>query len=110
MRDQGGVIVREQRAVAANEVEQVRHLLEVGWNVRVVTKEVRVVELDVDHMLDVVAGGRELAAGGGKPSTGARAVRPHFRGRQSSGNEACDQKDPEESQASPLHNYLPVGL
>jgi len=61
VRDQGGVIVREQRAVALDEVEQVRHLLEVRRHVRVVTPEVGVVELDVDDVLDVVAGRLQVA-------------------------------------------------
>src|SRR5438270_4256234 len=69
----------------------------------------RVVELDVDHVLDVVAGGCELTAGGGEPSCCARAVRLRSRGRESSSDEACDQKDSQESKASPLHKYLPLG-
>src|SRR2546429_8167325 len=38
------------------------HLLEVRRDVRVVTGEVRVVKLDVDHVLDVAFGRIELAA------------------------------------------------
>src|SRR6202011_1323170 len=48
VRDQGSVVVGVQGAVVLDEVEQVRHLLEVGRNVRVVTLEMCVVELDVD--------------------------------------------------------------
>ena len=39
-----------------------RHLLEVGWDVWVVTREVRVVKLDVNNVLDVAFGRIELAA------------------------------------------------
>ena len=41
-----------ERAVVLDEVEQVRHLLEVGRDVRVVPQEVHVVELEVDDVLD----------------------------------------------------------
>ena len=43
-----------QRAVVLNEVQQVRHLLEVGRDVRVVPPEVDVVELELDDVLDAV--------------------------------------------------------
>src|SRR5262249_26605781 len=51
-----------QGAFALDEVEQMGHLLEVRWDVRVIPPEVCVVELDVDHMLDVATGRVELAA------------------------------------------------
>ncbi len=38
------------------------HLLEVRRDVRVVTREVCVVKLDVDHVLNVASGRIELAA------------------------------------------------
>src|SRR2546425_13114096 len=38
--------------VVLDEIEQVRHLLEIRGDVGVVPSEVRVVELDVDHVLD----------------------------------------------------------
>src|SRR5262249_13214393 len=44
------------------EVEQVRHLLEVGWHIRVVALKVRVVELDIDNVLNVALRRAELAA------------------------------------------------
>jgi hypothetical protein len=56
VRDENGVVVRVQRAVVPDEVQEVRHLLQVGGNLRVVTAEMGVVELDVDHPLDVVKG------------------------------------------------------
>jgi hypothetical protein len=62
VRDQNRVVVGEERPIALQEVEQVRHLLEVRGDVRVVAVVVRVVELDLDHVLDAVAVGAELAA------------------------------------------------
>ena len=53
--DQRCVRVREHSAVRLEEVEQIRHLLEVGGDVLVVPEEVHVVEDDVDHVLDPVA-------------------------------------------------------
>jgi len=55
MRDQDRVVVRQQRAVPADEVQQVRHLLQIGRDVRVVPQEMHVVEDQVDDVLDVVA-------------------------------------------------------
>jgi hypothetical protein len=52
MRDQLRVVVREQRPVPAQELQQVRHLLELGRHVRPVAAQMRVVELQVDHVLD----------------------------------------------------------
>jgi len=54
MRDENGVVVGKQRAVAVNKIEQVRHLLEIGWNVRVVPQEMHVVKDDEDDVLDVL--------------------------------------------------------
>src|SRR5207244_6824642 len=48
VRDQHGVVVRHQYTVVLDEIEQVRHLLEIRGDVGVVPSEVRVVELDVD--------------------------------------------------------------
>jgi hypothetical protein len=47
VRDQRGVVVGKESAIAFQEVEQVRHLLEVGRNVRVVSAEVDIVKLNV---------------------------------------------------------------
>ena len=55
-------MVAEQDAVALDEVEQIGHLLEVGRDVGVVAGEVRVVELDVDDVLDLTFGRVELAS------------------------------------------------
>ncbi|HEU4731937.1 MAG TPA: hypothetical protein VFT22_28775 [Kofleriaceae bacterium] len=66
------MVIAEQRAVAGDELEQVRHLLEVGRHARVVAPEVDVVELHVDHVLDPAVRSVERAAGaaaaGGPPS------------------------------------------
>src|SRR5439155_21536772 len=62
VRDQHGVVVRHQYTVVLDEIEQVRHLLEIRGDVGAVPSEVRVVELDVDHMLDGAFRGFELAA------------------------------------------------
>src|SRR6266700_3448659 len=45
--------------MAGEEIEKVRHHLQIGWHVRVVAEEVHVVESDLDHMLDAIA---EMAA------------------------------------------------
>jgi len=50
-----GVVVREQRTVSLDEVEEMGHLLEVGRHARVVTPEMGIVELNIDHVLDAPA-------------------------------------------------------
>src|SRR6516162_4914024 len=49
VRDEDCVVVGEERAIAPNKVEQVRHLLEVGRHARVVAQEMYVVEDEVDE-------------------------------------------------------------
>src|SRR5712691_9213223 len=56
VRDEDRVVVCQERAVAADEVQEVGHLLKVGWHVRVVAQEMHVVEDEVDNMLDVALG------------------------------------------------------
>jgi hypothetical protein len=56
--DQWGVVVGEQRAVVHDEVEQVRHLLQVGRDIWIVPAEVHVIELDVDDVFDGTGGAR----------------------------------------------------
>ena len=46
------------------EVQQVRHLLEVGRDVRVVPQKVRVVELQVDDVLDIALRRMQLTTSG----------------------------------------------
>ena len=60
VRDQDRVVVREQRAVVLEKVVEMRHLLQVRLDIRVVAVEVRVVELEIDHVLDVVVRTRSL--------------------------------------------------
>ena len=64
--DEHGMVVGEKRAVFPDEVEQVRHLLHIRRHVRVVPPEVRVVELDVDNVLNAADRGAELARGLGR--------------------------------------------
>jgi hypothetical protein len=59
------VVVRVERALAAQEAEQVRHLLEVGRDVRAVAVEVRVVELQVHDVLDRALAVAQRARAGG---------------------------------------------
>ena len=55
MRDQRRVVVRQDGAVVLEEVQEVRHQLEVGRDVGVVPEEVHIVEADLNDMLDAVA-------------------------------------------------------
>ena len=75
------MVVRDERAVVLEEVQEVRHLLEVGRDVRVVAPIVRVVELQIDHVLDLPVLVAELA------------VRRRCRGRaaamRDTGDESC---------------------
>ena len=48
-------------AIALEEVEKVRHLLEIRRHVRIVAPQMNVVEHDIDDMLDVSARRVELA-------------------------------------------------
>jgi hypothetical protein len=66
VRDQDRVVVRVERPLAAQEVEQVRHLLEVRRDVRAVAVEVRVVELEVDDVPDAAVAVAERALAGGR--------------------------------------------
>ena len=63
VRDQWRVVVGQKRAVTGEEVQQVRHHLQVGRDVGVVPEEVHIVERQLDHVLDAVP---ELAAGHGR--------------------------------------------
>jgi hypothetical protein len=56
------MVVREHRAIADQEVAKVRDLFQVGGNVRDVTPEMDVVELDVNNVLDPVVVGMQHAA------------------------------------------------
>ena len=56
VRDQRRVMVRQERPVALDEVEQIGYLLEVRRDVEVVAREVDVVELEPDQVLDAAVG------------------------------------------------------
>src|SRR5581483_85502 len=47
------MVIREQRAIVLDKVEQIRHLLQIRRNVGVVAREMRIVELDADDVLNV---------------------------------------------------------
>jgi hypothetical protein len=63
VRDQYGVVVREHGAILLHEVEQMGHLFEIGRHVAVVAPQMRIVELDMDDVLDLAARGVETATG-----------------------------------------------
>jgi hypothetical protein len=71
MGDEHRVVLVQHRAVALEEAEQVRHLLEVGQNIRVVLGEIRVVELDEDDVLDRPLRRLQLASGGRDDAVGS---------------------------------------
>src|SRR5689334_18010720 len=62
MGDQRRVLLAQKRAIGGQEIEQVRHLLQVGWHVRVVAAEVHVVELEIDDVLDRPGGRTEATS------------------------------------------------
>ena len=49
-------MVGHERAVHCEETEQVGHLLQVRWHIRVVSSEMDVVELNINDVLDVSMG------------------------------------------------------
>src|SRR5262249_42949304 len=61
VRDEDRVVLVQHRALALQEVEQVRHLLEIGRHARDVAPQVHVVELEIDDVLYVTAGRFEMA-------------------------------------------------
>src|SRR5436305_3630240 len=54
-------MVGEHNAVIRDEVEKVGHLLQVRGNVRVIASEMNIVELDINHMLDIATRRVKLA-------------------------------------------------
>jgi hypothetical protein len=54
-------MVAADDAVSEEEIEEVGHLLEIGWHVRIVPGQMHVVESDVNDPLYLVARGFELA-------------------------------------------------
>ena len=97
VRDERRVVVRHERAVAGEEVQQVRYLLEVGRDIRVVPEVVHVVEHERDHVLDAVTqvarrvGGRRRGSGraGRAGRAGRGSGRRHRGPRQAQRAEQC---------------------
>src|SRR6202040_2639648 len=88
VRDERSVVIAGESAVIHEKVEEMRHLLEVGGNVRVIASEVNVVELNVNDVLDFAMSGvqRALATrrrlrlrqGGGALGLGRRGGGAHL--------------------------------
>src|SRR5262249_23163783 len=79
VRDQRRVVIAAYHAVVLQEIQQIWHLLEIGWDVRIVATQMYVVEGDVNEPLDFMASGIGLAGGlhwrgffGGRRSTRGR--------------------------------------
>jgi len=53
MRDEHCMMVRIQSALALEEIQEMRHLFQVGWDIRVIAPQVSVVKLNVDEVLDL---------------------------------------------------------
>ena len=53
VRNEHRVVARVHRAVLLDEIEQVRHLFQIGWNVWIIASEVNVIELHVDDVLEL---------------------------------------------------------
>ena len=62
VRDQGRVMIREDDTIVLDEVQKAWYLFQVRRDVGVVPREVRIVERDVDYMLNLSVGGVEPAA------------------------------------------------
>src|SRR6185369_17104034 len=75
VRDERRVVVGQERAFAGEEVQQVRYLLQVGRDVRVIPEVVHVVEHERDHVLDAVAQVARRVGGGRRGLRGVRGVR-----------------------------------
>ena len=75
VRDERRVAVAQEGAVVLEEVQQVRHHLQVGRDVGVVPEEVHIVERELHHVLDPVAevaGRRAVGGDGGRLDRGCR--------------------------------------
>ena len=64
VRDQRRVMIAADGAVVLNEVEQVRHLFEIGRDIRIVASQMHVVENDMNNVLDLTARRIQLTARG----------------------------------------------
>src|SRR6266700_1515278 len=65
-------MVAADDAIALDEIEQVRHLLEIRRHIRIVAPQMNVVEYDIDDPLDLSARRVELAGRGSDPGRGAK--------------------------------------
>lgn len=61
VRLQRSMFARDKRAVAFQEVQQIRNLLQIGGDIRVVARKVDVIELNINNMFDLAAGGVQIA-------------------------------------------------
>ena len=57
MRLQRGVVVGHQHPIIRDEIQQIGHLLQVGRNIRVIADKVNVIELNINHVLDLPSRG-----------------------------------------------------
>ena len=62
VRDQRRVMLGKECAAVLHEVEQVRHLLEVGRHIWVVAPQMHIVELEINHPLYLVADALKITA------------------------------------------------
>jgi len=51
------MVIRHQHAITGDEVQEIGHLFQIGWNVWIVPGEVDVVELKINHALDLPSRG-----------------------------------------------------
>ncbi|MGA8961951.1 MAG: hypothetical protein WB475_17255 [Pseudolabrys sp.] len=49
------MVIPADDSVIENEIEQIGHLLEIGWDIRIVAAQMHVVERNMDDMLDLAA-------------------------------------------------------
>ncbi len=56
VRNQRRVMIRKQGAIAPDEIQQMGHLFQIGGHIRVVPREVCVIKLNVDHVLNLSYG------------------------------------------------------
>src|SRR5207248_1415441 len=77
-------VITADDAFSLQEIQEVRHLLEVRWNVWIVAPQVHVVEYKVDDPLDLTAEGIQLAPRGRGLCCGAKQCDARGRRAESS--------------------------
>ena len=77
MGDERRVVMRDERPLVSQEIEEIGHLLDVGRNVGVVARQVHVVELHVDDVLNLLTRSADGPVGGqlGRSLLGRRGGR-----------------------------------